>query len=113
MGVKRTLDYDQLVVDGDMSSDITSASTNIMNTDRVGYQLSYSGTPTGTFSVQVSNDESVWVDVTFDSTPTAAGQAGTDFLEVETAAKFVRLVYTATSGTGSLDAHITAKSISG
>ena len=113
MGVKRTLDYSSLVVDGDMSSNITSSSTNILHMDRVGYQLVWTGTPTGDFSVEVSNDDSTWQAISFDTTPDAAGSAGSHFLEIETAAKFIRLKYTAGSGSGTLQAHITGKSISG
>ena len=113
MGVKRTLDYQELVVDGDMSSDVTSSSTNILHMDRVGYQLSWSGTPTGTFSVEVSNDESVWVPLTLSASVAAAGSADDAFIDCETAAKFIRFKYTASSGSGTLQAHITGKSISG
>jgi hypothetical protein len=113
MGVKRTLDYDQLVVDGDMSSNITSASTNILNLDRVGYQLSWSGTPTGDFTVEISNDETNWIEMTLSATISAAGSADTAFIDCETAAKFIRLVYTSSSGSGTLQVKITGKSISG
>lgn len=111
MSVKRTLDYSDLIVNGDMSSSITSSSTNILYTDRVGYQLVWTGTPSGTFTLEVSNDETTWVSV--DTGILASGAAGDAFIDFETAAKFVRLVYTASSGSGTLNAHITAKSISG
>jgi len=113
MGSKRVIDTYQAITDGDMSSNITGPSTNILYTDRVSYQLIYTGSPTGTFSVQVSNDETTWEDVAFDTTPTASGAGDTDFLEIETGAKFIRLNYTASSGTGTLQAKMTAKSISG
>ena len=113
MGSKRTLDYSNLIVDGDMSGNITSASTNILHTDRVGYQLVWTGTPTGDFSVEVSNDEATWVALTLSTAVAAAGSADSAFIDCETAAKFIRLVYTASSSTGTLQVHITAKSISG
>lgn len=113
MGSKRTLDYDQLIVDGDMSSSITSDSTNILNTDRVGYQILFTGTPTGTFSVEVSNDEVTWAELTLSTAITANGSGDNAFIDCESAAKFIRLKYTSTSGSGTLQVHITAKSISG
>ena len=113
MGSKRTLDYSELVVDGDMSSDITSDSTNIMHTDRVGYQLVWTGTPNGVFTVEVSNDEVTWAELTLSTAITAAGSADNAFIDCETAAKYIRCKYTASSSTGTLQAHITAKSISG
>ena len=113
MGSKRVVDYKELIVDGDMSEDITGPSTNILYTDRVGFQLSWTGTPTGSFSIEVSNDEVVWVALTLSATVTAAGSADDAFIDAETAAKFIRVKYSDTSGSGTLQAHITAKSISG
>ncbi len=112
MSVKRTLNYSELVVDGDMSSDITSEGTNILYMDRVGYQLSWTGTPNGTFSVEVSNDGETWVEAALSTPVTATGSADAAFIDVETAAQFVRLVYTASSSVGTLNVHITGKSIS-
>ena len=113
MGAKRVIDTYQSVTDGDMSSDITSPSTNILYTDRVGFQLSWTGTPTGTFSVEISNDEISWVALTLSESIAAAGSADQAFIDCETAAKFIRLKYTAGSSTGVLQAKLTAKSISG
>jgi hypothetical protein len=114
MGSKRIVDFDSLLVDQSMGATFQSPSTNILYTDRVGYQISFTTSDAiGTFSVEVSNDESVWVALTL-STPITAASANDDaFIDVETAAKFVRLVYTRSSGTGTLQAHMTAKSISG
>ncbi len=113
MSVKRVVDHSKLLVDESMTGNITSPSTNILYTDRVGYQLSWAGTPTGDFTVEVSNDETVWVELTLSVAVAAAGGADDAFIDVETAAKFVRLVYTVGSSTGTLQAHLTAKSISG
>jgi len=113
MGSKRTLDYGQLVVDGNMASTITSDSTNILHTDRVGYQLVWTGTPTGDFTVEISNDETTWTELTLSTAITAAGSADNAYIDAETSAKFIRFKYTATSGSGTLQAHVTAKSISG
>ncbi len=113
MGSKRVVDFSELVVDGDMSSNITSPSTNILHLDRIGYQISWTGTPNGSFSVEVSNDDSTWVALTLSASVTASGSADDAFIDVESACKFIRLKYTASSSTGTLQAHITGKSISG
>ena len=114
MGSKRTLDYDSLLVDQSMSATFQSDSTNILHMDRIGYQISFTTSDAvGTFSVEVSNDESVWVALTLSAAVTAASSNDDAFIDVESAAKFVRLVYTRASGTGTLQAHITGKSISG
>ena len=113
MSSKRTLDFSGLIVDGDMSSTVTGPSTNILHMDRVGLQLKWTGTPTGTFSVQISNDNTNWIAMDLSSAVSATGSADDAFIDVESAAKYVRLVYTATSGSGTLNVHITSKSISG
>jgi hypothetical protein len=113
MGSKRSLSYSELIVDGDMSSDITGPSTNILHLDRVGFQLLWTGSPTGTFSVQVSNDEVTWADLTLSAAIAAAGSGDNAFIDAETGAAFIRVKYSASSGTGTLQAHIVAKSISG
>jgi hypothetical protein len=113
MSVKRILDFNDLVVDGAMVGSITSPSTNILYMDRVGYQLSWTGTPTGTFSVEVSNDDAIWAPLTLSVPITAAGSADNAYIDVETAAKFVRVKYTVGSSTGTLQVAIAGKSISG
>lgn len=113
MSVKRVLDYQNLLVDESMGADITSAATNILFLDRVGYQLVWTGTPNGTFYVQVSNDSVTWADLTLSTPVTASGSGDNAFIDIETGAKYVRLFYDRTSGTGTLDAYITGKSISG
>ena len=113
MSVKRIVDYASLIVNGDLSDDITGPSTNILYTDRVSFQLSWTGDAEGDFTVEGSNDESVWVNLPLSPTVAAAGSADDAVIEVETALKFIRLKFTHSSGTGTLQAHIVAKSISG
>ena len=113
MGVKRVIDTYQLITDGDMSSDVTSDTTNILYTDRVSYQISYTGTPTGSFSVQISNDETTWENMTLSTAVSAAGSADNHFIDCETGAKYIRLKYTSSSGSGTLQVKLVAKSISG
>lgn len=113
MGSKRTLSYSELIVDGDMSEDITGPSTNILHLDRVSFQLVWTGSPTGSFDFEVSNDETTWVAVTLSSSITASGSGDTAMVDIETGAAYIRVKYNDTSGTGTLQAHIVAKSISG
>lgn len=113
MSTKRVLDYAALVSAESMGASITTEASNILHTDRVGYQIAWTGTPTGAFTVEISNDGSTWVELTLSTAIAAAGSADEAFIDAETAAKFIRLVYTRSSGTGTLNVHITAKSISG
>lgn len=113
MSSKRVVDFGKLIEDESMGATITSAATGILHMDRAGYQLVWTGTPTGTFTIEISNDEVSWIDVPLDTAITAAGSADQAFIDLETAAKFTRVVYTRSSGTGTLNVHIVGKSISG
>lgn len=94
----------------------------------ISYGISWAGTsPVGTLSVQVSNDYSqneaggvadpgTWNTLTLDvaGTPTTSipvsGNTGNGFIDIlQTGAYAMRLVYTATSGTGLMQATIAAK----
>jgi hypothetical protein len=113
MGHKTTVDYSKYIDAQSMGASVTGPSTNIMNTDRVGFQIVWTGSPTGDFTVEISNDATTWTEMTLSTPVAAAGSADNAFIDCESAAKYIRLVYTRTSGTGTLNVHITAKSISG
>lgn len=109
-----------LISAGDMSANITSPVTIIQNLPGISYDLAWTGTPTGTFTVQVSNSCVLNSDGTLSSTnpgswndlpsssfngnyPAPSGSAGKGFLDVVgTEAYAVRLIYTAATGSGSL-----------
>ena len=63
MSTKRVADFSGSIVDGDMSGNLTSISSNILHMDRAGFQIVFTGAPTGTFSGQVSNDEVSWIEL--------------------------------------------------
>lgn len=101
-----------------MATSITSAPTNIQGIPGISYDLRWTGTPTGTFQVQVSNsyaqdpEGNVTAAGNWNTLPTSsfsgtypvpAGSSGNGFLDVVgTEAAWVRLVYTAVSGAGNL-----------
>lgn len=122
MSRKNTLQPIKFVSAGDMSGTITSKAIGIQFLDNIALQFNFTGTPTGTFSVQGSLDHAeyfgtvtkagTWNEVTLDPVPAAAGAAGSILINMDQLAfPFLRVVYTAASGTGSLDAYITAKMI--
>lgn len=109
---------------------LTSAVTDIQFLDDIGIQFTWSGSPVGSFAIQVSADYSQdlngnvqnaghWVPLTFTywngvtfvtdtSVPTSVGSP----IYVDLAllsAPYIRAVYTKASGTGSLTTTITAK----
>lgn len=110
-----------VVTNGDMSASITSQVTVIQRISGNSYDVSWTGAPVGTFSVQISNtysenvDGSVrnagnWATVTLSSPITAAGSPDNAMINLAGLECYaVRLVYTRTSGTGTLNAVICGK----
>lgn len=105
-----------------MAASITSTPTIIQKLSMIGYDISWTGsTPVGTMSVQVSNtysenaDGSVkntgnWTTLTLSAPTAVSGNTGNGFIDVDaTGAYAIRLVYTRASGTGTMNATITAK----
>lgn len=121
MSRKNNIRQFELITAGNMAGNLTSAATNIEFLDNIAIQLNFTGTPTGTFQVQVSVDYAQdaqgnitnaghWVPVLLPQTPTAAGAAGQIIIDLnQLASPWVRVFYSFTSGTGSLDAWISAK----
>lgn len=111
-----------MVTDGNMSlASITSNPTNIAYMDNIVVQLNFTGTPVGTFEIQVSIDYEQddqgnvlntgnWTALALSPNPAAAGSAATIFLDLnQMGSMWVRVKYTRTSGTGTLNAFIAAK----
>ena len=111
------------IVGGNMATNITSPVTNVQFLDNISIQLNFTGTPVGTFSVEVSIDHEQdsqgaiiqagnWVALPLDPTPVAAGAADQIILDLNQISQpWIRVVYTAGSGSGSLDMFISAKMI--
>lgn len=112
-----------VITNGDMSqATIISTPTIIDNLSMVSYDVSWTGTaPVGTMTVQVSNTykqnsaggSSVagnWTTLSLSSPASVTGNTGNGFIDVDvTAAYAVRLVYTRTSGTGTMQAVVASK----
>lgn len=113
---------------GSMAANIISAPTIVQKLSMISYQASWAGTtPVGTISVQLSNDFSLnadgsihnagtWTTMTFNYNGSPAtsvpvtGNTGNGMIDIDaTGAYAIRLVYTAGSGTGTLQVTIAAK----
>jgi len=116
----------KVITDGNMSlSSITSQYTNIQGLDNVGYQVNFTGTPTGTFSVEISMDYQPgngpnaepanagnWISLPLVPAIIAAGSPDIAYIDLnQLSAPWIRLIYTKTSGTGTLQAYVVAKAI--
>lgn len=125
----------QTITSGDMSTaSLTSLVTAISFLDDLGIQLNFSGSPVGNFQVQVSADHAQdassppnttvagnWIPLVVTYWTGAAFATGTDiptslgspiYLDLALlSAPWIRVVYTKTSGTGTLNAYITGKQL--
>ncbi len=111
-----------VITNGNMAGSLTSEVTIVQKLSMISYDISWAGTsPVGAMSIQVSNtftqngDGSVrtagnWTTLVLSSTTNVSGNTGNGFIDVDaTGAYAIRLVYTRTSGTGTLNATISAK----
>lgn len=139
-GRKNTIRSFPIISAGDMSSaSLTSQVTSIQYLDNIGIQFTWTGSPVGTFQVQVSadyiRDDSTpgssgygqvsntgnWIPLTLSywngvalvtgtTVPTSVGSPV--YIDIDLmSAPWIRAVYTKSSGTGTLTAVITAKAI--
>lgn len=117
-----------VILNGSMAGNITSSVTIIQKLSMISYGLSWAGTtPIGTIQVQVSNDYSIdatgetanagtWNAITFSSAGLLVssipitGNTGNGFIDIDQIAAYaIRVVYTRTSGTGTLQCVLNAK----
>lgn len=112
-----------MITSGDMTTTITSEETSVKNLDNASIRLSWdiAGTPVGEVIVQAlqeKDDKPVtdadWFTLDFGST-IAIDNTQTDHQLILTQLPFdkIRLRYTPTSGSGTLNAKITAKQVGG
>lgn len=118
MSRKNNLLKFQNITNGDMSqATLTSAVTEIQFLDNIGIQANFTGSPVGVFAVQVSADYARdlsgvvqnpgnWITI---SSGTAVDGSPIYFDINQTSAPYIRLLYTRTSGSGTLNSFITAK----
>lgn len=114
MGRKNTILF-QNVTNGDMSSNITSPVTDISYMDNVGIELVFTGTPSGTFYVEASNDGATFTAMDFGSPgPLASGSASSIILNIQQCPyRQLRVRYVRSSGSGTLNCWLSAKQIGG
>ena len=113
MSRKNVLQPRQIITNGDMSANVTSLTTDVSNLDRQMIQLVWTGTPVGTFAVDVSLDKGVtWSPLDFGTVPAAAGAAGNNTLRIDgPSIQKMRVRYVRTSGTGTLQAYLMASTV--
>lgn len=108
----------------DISVNQTSAPIHVQYSDNIGVQFVWTGTPTGTFGINVSNTAilgtngtitgGTWTPLVLDApnNPVTEGDAGNGFIDLnQTGAAFVQVTYVATGGSGNCTAVLTAKPV--
>lgn len=120
---KQSLKKFRTITDGSMASaTVTSLATDIRYLDNIGLQLNWSGSPVGTFAVQVSADYEQdqfgnvvaagnWIPLTLSPSPSTAAGSPIYIDLTQLSAPWIRVVYTKTSGSGTLNAYIVAKGL--
>ena len=91
---------------GNMSGNLTSLTQNVLHSRYVTVQCVYTGSPVGSLALQASVDGITFVTAL---TQTVNGADSTLFNLPLYASPKVRVVYTATSGSGTLDIKLSAK----
>jgi len=104
-----------------MAASATSAVTIIKMLSQISYDISWTGAPTGTFSVQVSDtytqdgqgnvlNAGDWTTLPLSGAAATGGAAGNGIIDIlATGSYAMRLIYTAGSGSGTMNATISGK----
>lgn len=112
-----------VITNGNMSADIFSKPTIIQKLSMLSYQITWAnGTaPVGMMTVQVSNNFSLnadgsvrnagtWDDLVLSAATPVSGASGDGFIDITASGAYaMRLHYARTSGTGTMQAIVTAK----
>lgn len=121
MARKNVIHSFKMIDDGDASADITSSPTSTIHMDKASIRIEWSGTPVGTVAIQAQQrkkDERIveanWFDVDLGSTVTIDGtDTEHQILFNELPFTDLRVKYTSTSGTGTINVKISAKQVGG
>ena len=112
MARKNTSHSFSVITAGSMAGSLTSSTTNVAYTDNVGYHCVWTGTPTGTITVEASIDGTNWDSLTLSPTISTGGAASSTLISLnQLPYELVRLKYTRTSGTGTLNVVVMTKSV--
>ena len=106
-----------------MNASFTSDPQEIKLQDNIGIQLDWTGTPTGTWAFQISADfkkdingnilnAGHWISLPLSPAIVAAGAADDAYVDFnQLSAAYIRVVYTAVSGSGTVNGYIVAKGV--
>jgi hypothetical protein len=106
-----------------ISTDQSSTATNVLNLDNASIQVIWSGggTPVGTITIEATNIDpdlpsfdstTDYVTLTLSGTIAVSGNSGNHSIILEEMPFYaIRLIYTSTSGTATMSAYLSSKTI--
>lgn len=103
-----------IISSGDMSAaSVSSSAIDVSLQDSIGLELTWTGSPTGTITVNASNNGSNFYALTFTPSLTQPSGSASGIAVALTNYPFtyVKVTYTKSSGTGTLDCYLTSKDI--
>lgn len=110
-----------VITNASMATNITSSVSVIQNISRIGYDISWTGTPVGNFSVQVSdtysqnadgtvNNTGTWTTLPLSAATAASGSSGNGAIDLQGLSFYaIRLIYAAGSSSGTLNVTVSGK----
>ena len=116
MARKNVVKAYKMIDAGDLSGNIQSNTTSVINMDKASISVQWTGSsPVGTFEVLARNGEDdAWQALDFGAAISVSGNSGDHRIVLnELPFTDLRVDYTSTSGTGSVTATITAKQVGG
>lgn len=114
MSAKSVINPFKVVDAQSMTTEVISLPTAITSQDNVAYQVTYSGSPTGSFNVEATLDGTTWSTLVFSPAMTAANSASPFLINInQVPYAQLRLKYTPSSGTGTMTAIVMAKRLGG
>lgn len=117
---KNFLNPTRLTSAGDMSGDVTSSAVDVRYLDSAALQAVWSNgsTPVGVLTVQGSVNygqpgvTAAWTTISLSATLNVSGSSGSAIADLtQITYPYVRMVYTRSSGSGSLDIWVSGKEI--
>jgi len=108
MSIKENTFNGLILKDGDMSGNLESPAIDTSRVEAVVFYANWTGSPTGSFKVQVSVDDINYVDL--DDSTVVVTEAG-DFMWniVDTNYDKIKVIYTASGGSGTLNIQANVK----
>lgn len=98
----------KIILNGDMSGNLTSPWVDLSKINNYSITADWTGSPVGEFKIEFGNDEALPRTIP-QSVIAVNGPNDASFIEATPAYDKVRVVYTATSGSGSLTVQINGK----